>query len=120
MSNNSKDNCMLVAVTYSALEYLPSMKYHVIDFFSFFFWVHKIEGIKSHSLNKLSAFLLILQKSAVKLEFGDATTVADQSDAQSVSRSFPLTYGQPLVHFLTSAGRDSDSQGMKDHPAIRY
>ena len=81
----------------------------------------KLKGLRSHSLSKLSAFFLILQKSAVELEYGDATTVADPSDAQSVTRSFPLTYGKPLVHFLNpSSPRRNDSQVKKEHPAIRY
>lgn len=80
----------------------------------------KLKGICSRSLSKLSAFFLILQKSAVELEYGDATTVADPSDAQSVTRSFPLTYGKPLVHFLNPSSPRRDSQVKKEHPAIRY
>jgi pyrophosphate--fructose-6-phosphate 1-phosphotransferase len=35
---------------------------------------------------------------------GDPTATADPSDALVISRSFPLTYGQPLVHLKSSAG----------------
>ncbi|KAJ8456052.1 hypothetical protein OPV22_034795 [Ensete ventricosum] len=38
-----------------------------------------------------------LQGSHVQVEFGDATTVPDPLDAESIKRSFPLTYGQPLA-----------------------
>eukprot|EP00249_Psilotum_nudum_P007540 c20642_g1_i1 orf=334-2157(-) len=41
-----------------------------------------------------------LESSRVKLVRGDATTAADPSDALAIGRSYPITYGQPLVHFL--------------------
>ncbi|KAJ0968110.1 hypothetical protein J5N97_025027 [Dioscorea zingiberensis] len=43
-----------------------------------------------------------LHGSNIHLDFGDATTVTDPLDAQSIQRSFPHTYGQPLVHFFHS------------------
>ena len=33
----------------------------------------------------------------MKVVYGDPTTAVDPSDALAISRSFPLTYGQPLV-----------------------
>ncbi|MCO5567775.1 hypothetical protein L7F22_021470 [Adiantum nelumboides] len=41
-----------------------------------------------------------LQGSRVRLLRGDPTTAADPSDALAISRSFPHTYGQPLVQLL--------------------
>ncbi|RWR80614.1 Phosphofructokinase domain-containing protein [Cinnamomum micranthum f. kanehirae] len=60
-----------------------------------------------------------LQKKAMQLQFGDATAVPDPSDAQAVSRSFPLTYGQRLVHFLSSSFGIRDSQFLTEHPVMR-
>lgn len=67
----------------------------------------------------LSTQFLTFQKKAVQLDFGDATAVPDLSDAQVVSRSFPLTYGQPLVHFLSSSFGIRDSQFLTEHPVLR-
>ncbi|KAK1261435.1 Pyrophosphate--fructose 6-phosphate 1-phosphotransferase subunit alpha [Acorus gramineus] len=57
-----------------------------------------------------------LQGSSVQVDYGvgDATTVTEPSDAQSVSRLFPLTYGQPLVHISCKSGRPA-----KDPPSLR-
>lgn len=66
---------------------------------------------------KCSTF--IFQKKAMQLQFGDATAVPDLSDAQAVSRSFPLTYGQRLVHFLSSSFGIRDSQFLTEHPVMR-
>lgn len=55
----------------------------------------------------------------MQLQFGDATAVPDLSDAQAVSRSFPLTYGQRLVHFLSSSFGIRDSQFLTEHPVMR-
>lgn len=41
-----------------------------------------------------------LQGSRVRLVRGDPTTAADPSDALAISRTFPHTYGQPLVQLL--------------------
>lgn len=41
-----------------------------------------------------------LQGECVRLVFGDSTTAADPSDTLAISRPFPLTNGQPLVHLL--------------------
>ncbi|KAI5063277.1 hypothetical protein GOP47_0021824 [Adiantum capillus-veneris] len=41
-----------------------------------------------------------LQGSRVHLLRGDPTTAADPSDALAISRTFPHTYGQPLVQLL--------------------
>ncbi|KAL3684098.1 hypothetical protein R1sor_002120 [Riccia sorocarpa] len=45
-----------------------------------------------------------LQGDNVELVFGDSTVAADPSDAAVVSRTFPLTYGQPLVHLASTSG----------------
>ncbi|KAG6776723.1 hypothetical protein POTOM_020251 [Populus tomentosa] len=60
-----------------------------------------------------------LQGTAVRVELGDATTAADPADVHSISRSFPLTYGQPLAHFLRATAKVSDAQIITDHPAFR-
>ncbi|KAF5179996.1 Pyrophosphate--fructose 6-phosphate 1-phosphotransferase subunit alpha [Thalictrum thalictroides] len=51
----------------------------------------------------------------VRVEFGDATSTADHT----ISRSFPHTYGQPLVHFLRATAQIPDAQIINEHPAIR-
>lgn len=60
-----------------------------------------------------------LQGTAVRVELGDATTAADPADVHSISRSFPLTYGHPLAHFLRATAKVSDAQIITDHPAFR-
>lgn len=67
----------------------------------------------------LSALHLIFQKKAMQLRYGDPTAVPDLSDAQAISRSFPLTYGQRLVHFLSSSFGIRDSQFLTEHPVMR-
>ncbi|XP_022141547.1 pyrophosphate--fructose 6-phosphate 1-phosphotransferase subunit alpha [Momordica charantia] len=60
-----------------------------------------------------------LQGTAVRVEFGDATTAADPADSHTISRSFPHTYGQPLAHFLRATAKVPDAQIITEHPAIR-
>ncbi|XP_057503291.1 pyrophosphate--fructose 6-phosphate 1-phosphotransferase subunit alpha [Actinidia eriantha] len=60
-----------------------------------------------------------LQGTTVRVEFGDATTVEDPSGAHTISRTFPHTYGQPLVHFLRATAKVPDAQIITFHPAIR-
>ncbi|XP_061373382.1 pyrophosphate--fructose 6-phosphate 1-phosphotransferase subunit alpha [Gastrolobium bilobum] len=60
-----------------------------------------------------------LQGTTVRVEFGDATTTADPSDAPSISRSFPHTYGHPLAHFLRATAKVPDAQIITEHPATR-
>lgn len=60
-----------------------------------------------------------MQGTAVRVEFGDATTAADPSSAHAMSRSFPHTFGQPLVHFLRATAKVPDAQIITEHPAIR-
>lgn len=62
---------------------------------------------------------LFMQGTAVRVEFGDATTAADPSSAHAMSRSFPHTFGQPLVHFLRATAKVPDAQIITEHPAIR-
>jgi pyrophosphate--fructose-6-phosphate 1-phosphotransferase len=45
-----------------------------------------------------------LQGGPVMVMRGEATAASDPSDALVISRSFPLTYGQPLVHLKSAAG----------------
>ncbi|PIA56960.1 hypothetical protein AQUCO_00700964v1 [Aquilegia coerulea] len=56
-----------------------------------------------------------LQGTTVRVEFGDATSTADQS----ISHSFPHTYGQPLAHFLRATAQIPDAQVINEHPAVR-
>lgn len=60
------------------------------------------------------------QGTTVRVEFGDATAAADPTGAHTISRSFPLTYGQPLAHFLRATAKVPDAQVITDHPALRY
>ncbi|KAI7743757.1 hypothetical protein M8C21_007771, partial [Ambrosia artemisiifolia] len=55
----------------------------------------------------------------VRVEFGDATTVADSAGAHAISQSFPHTYGQHLVHFLRETAKVHDAQIISNHPAMR-
>lgn len=61
----------------------------------------------------------MVQGTTVRVEFGDATTAADPADAQTISRSFPHTYGQPLAHFLRATAKVADAQIITEHPPIR-
>jgi pyrophosphate--fructose-6-phosphate 1-phosphotransferase len=60
-----------------------------------------------------------LQGTTVRVEFGDAAAAADPSDAHTISRSFPSTYGKPLAHFLRATAKVSDAQIISEHPPIR-
>ncbi|KAK7310360.1 hypothetical protein RJT34_07824 [Clitoria ternatea] len=60
-----------------------------------------------------------LQGTTVRVEFGDATTTADPTDAPSISRAFPHTYGHPLAHFLRATAKVPDAQIITEHPPIR-
>ncbi|OVA01037.1 Phosphofructokinase domain [Macleaya cordata] len=60
-----------------------------------------------------------LQGTTVRVELGDATTATDPSSAHIISRGFPHTYGQPLVHFLRATAQVPDAQIITEHPAIR-
>ncbi|KAG6699723.1 hypothetical protein I3842_08G079400 [Carya illinoinensis] len=60
-----------------------------------------------------------LQGTTVRVEFGDATTAADPSDFQCISRCFPHTYGQPIAHFLRATAKVPDAQIITEHPTIR-
>lgn len=55
----------------------------------------------------------------VKVEIGDSANIADPSDAQSVCRSFPLTYGEPLVHFLTESSKAPNAHAIRDQATIK-
>ncbi|RWW49054.1 hypothetical protein BHE74_00044824 [Ensete ventricosum] len=59
------------------------------------------------------------QESKSQCEFGDATTVPDPLDAESIKRSFPLTYGQPLVHFVSSLEKPPPNGVQDQQPPLR-
>lgn len=69
--------------------------------------------------NGVNLFLLLVQGTTVRVEFGDGTTTADPADEPSISRSFPNTYGQPLAHFLRASAKVADAQIITEHPPIR-
>jgi hypothetical protein len=54
------------------------------------------------------------QGSNVKVVKGDGTTASDPSDALAISRAYPHTYAQPLVHLEAA-----DAEPAK-HPLIRF
>ncbi|KAL6571974.1 hypothetical protein OROMI_012932 [Orobanche minor] len=60
-----------------------------------------------------------LQGTAVRVEFGDVAIAADPSDAHTISRSFPHTYGQPIAHFLRATAKVPDAQIITELPAVR-
>lgn len=60
-----------------------------------------------------------LQGTAVRVEFGDATTATEPASVNAISRSFPHTYGQPLVHFCRATAQVPEAQVITEHPAIR-
>ncbi|KAL5557651.1 hypothetical protein UlMin_033862 [Ulmus minor] len=60
-----------------------------------------------------------LQGTTVRVEFGDGTTVVDPTDAHTIARYFPNTYGQPLAHFLRATAKVPEAQIITEHPAIR-
>lgn len=62
---------------------------------------------------------IIVQGTAVRVEFGDATTAVDPADAPTISRAFPHTYGQPLAHFLRPTAKVPDAQIITELPANR-
>ncbi|GLU00129.1 hypothetical protein SLE2022_175210 [Rubroshorea leprosula] len=60
-----------------------------------------------------------LQGTTVRVELGDGTTALDPADAHTINRAFPLTYGQPLAHFLRATAQVPDAQIITEHPTIR-
>ncbi|XP_010932134.2 pyrophosphate--fructose 6-phosphate 1-phosphotransferase subunit alpha [Elaeis guineensis] len=60
-----------------------------------------------------------LQGTAVRVEFGDATTAADPASAHVIGQNFPHTYGQSLAHFLRATAKVPDAQIITEHPATR-
>ncbi|KAL8149988.1 pyrophosphate--fructose 6-phosphate 1-phosphotransferase subunit alpha [Apium graveolens] len=60
-----------------------------------------------------------LQGKSVRVEFSDATASADPSGANTISRSYPHTYGQPLAHFLRATAKVPDAQIITEQPAVR-
>lgn len=56
----------------------------------------------------------------MRVEFGDATTTADPTDAATISRAFPNTYGHPLAHFLRATAKVPDAQIITEFPPIRF
>jgi len=64
-------------------------------------------------------FGFLVQGTTVRVEFGDATTSADPTDALTISRAFPNTYGHPLAHFLRATAKVPDAQIITEFPPIR-
>ncbi|KAG6534835.1 pyrophosphate--fructose 6-phosphate 1-phosphotransferase subunit alpha-like [Zingiber officinale] len=60
-----------------------------------------------------------LQGNAVRVEFGDATTAVNPTNAHVISQVFPHTYGQPLAHFLRPSAKVPDAHIIVEQPNIR-
>ncbi|KAL7127927.1 hypothetical protein ABFS83_14G282600 [Erythranthe nasuta] len=75
-----------------------------------------LQKLRSHYQPELPP---CLQGTTVRVHFGDATAAADPTGAHTISRSFPLTYGQPLAHFLRSTAKIPDAQIITEHAAVR-
>ncbi|XP_074558483.1 pyrophosphate--fructose 6-phosphate 1-phosphotransferase subunit alpha-like [Curcuma longa] len=60
-----------------------------------------------------------LQGNAVRVEFGDATTAVNPTDAHVISQVFPHTYSQPLAHFLRPTAKVPDAHIIVEQPNIR-
>ncbi|KAL7085732.1 hypothetical protein ACP275_14G297100 [Erythranthe tilingii] len=75
-----------------------------------------LQKLRSHYQPELPP---CLQGTTVRVHFGDATAAADPTGAHTISRSFPLTYGQPLAHFLRSTAKVPDAQIITEHAAVR-
>lgn len=65
-------------------------------------------------------FGFLVQGTTVRVEFGDATTTADPTDALTITRAFPHTYGHPLAHFLRATAKVPDAQIITEFPPIRF
>lgn len=76
----------------------------------------ELQKLRSHYQPQLPP---CLQGTAVRVEFGDASTASDPSGAHTINRSFPHTYGQPLAHFLRATAKVPDAKIITEHPAIR-
>ncbi|KAE8719460.1 Pyrophosphate--fructose 6-phosphate 1-phosphotransferase subunit alpha [Hibiscus syriacus] len=59
-----------------------------------------------------------LEGTAVRVEFGDTTTSLDPTDAQTIARAFPHTFGKPLAHFFRPTAKVPAPQIITEHPAI--
>ncbi|XP_010527650.1 PREDICTED: pyrophosphate--fructose 6-phosphate 1-phosphotransferase subunit alpha-like [Tarenaya hassleriana] len=75
-----------------------------------------IQELRSHYEPELPP---CLQGTTVRVEFGDATTVAEVDSAHIIARAFPNTYGQRLVHFLRATAKVPGAQIITEHQAIR-
>ncbi|RWW05045.1 hypothetical protein GW17_00031702 [Ensete ventricosum] len=76
-------------------------------------------SLSNRGMAKLMRWTIQWQGSHVQVEFGDATTVPDPLDAESIKRSFPLTYGQPLVHFVSSLEKPPPNGVQDQQPPLR-
>uniref|UniRef100_A0A0C9RUV0 Pyrophosphate--fructose 6-phosphate 1-phosphotransferase subunit alpha n=1 Tax=Wollemia nobilis TaxID=56998 RepID=A0A0C9RUV0_9CONI len=77
--------------------------------------VRELSGLQKLRSQYQPKIPLALQGGRVKVEFGDATTAADPSDAHTIGHSFPLTYGKPLIHLSPVNG----TTDIEEYPAIR-
>ncbi|KAI3797091.1 hypothetical protein L1987_39782 [Smallanthus sonchifolius] len=69
-------------------------------------------------IEESSLFLERYDGTSVRVEFGDATTVAS-AGAHAIRQSFPHTYGQRLAHFLRATTKVPGAQIISQHPAMR-
>ncbi|KAE8720676.1 Pyrophosphate--fructose 6-phosphate 1-phosphotransferase subunit alpha [Hibiscus syriacus] len=60
-----------------------------------------------------------LEGTTVRVEFGDTTTSLDPTDAQTIARAFPHTFGKPLAHFFRPTAKVPAAQIITEHPTIR-
>lgn len=89
----------------------------------FFSGCLSIKGLSSFDFLFILVMTLLnfwVQGTTVRVEFGDATTTADPTDALTISRAFPNTYGHPLAHFLRATAKVPDAQIITEFPPIRY
>lgn len=88
----------------------------------FFSGCLSIKGLSSFDFLFILVMTLLnfwVQGTTVRVEFGDATTTADPTDALTISRAFPNTYGHPLAHFLRATAKVPDAQIITEFPPIR-
>ncbi|KAK9073651.1 hypothetical protein SSX86_006245 [Deinandra increscens subsp. villosa] len=79
----------------------------------------ELSGLQNNRLTYQPELPPCLQGTTVRVEFGDATTIADSAGAHAVSQSFPHTYGQRLAHFLKATAKVHGAQIISEHPALR-
>jgi len=86
-----------------------------VPFFLFLFLCDLDLSLSAKRL--FGSYLVLLQGANVKVSAGDNTTTADPSDRLAVSRAYPHTFGQPLVHLMPVASPEAKSA---KHSPLRY